>query len=228
MIGGDPYRHRWLIALAGTQLQLGLGTVYAWSFFQSILVKSYRWTYTDTAWAFSLAILALGVAAAWAGVNLARFGPRKLAVTGAVLFAVSYLLGALALQVNSLPLFYLGYSIVGGVGIGLGYVTPVSTVARWFPDRKGLITGVVVMGFGMGAFVMSKVLAPVLLSAARGDLVPVFASLGVLFAAVLIPATVTGSGELIEIRVGLAAGDQLITEGYQNLYDGQVIALAAK
>jgi OFA family oxalate/formate antiporter-like MFS transporter len=186
-VGRSP--NRTVVALMGTLLQLCLGTVYAWSFFQSLLVKSYRWSYTDTAWAFSLVILSLGISAAWAGVNLPKIGPRKLAVTGAMLFSLSYLLGGLALYVGSIPLFYLGYSVVGGIGIGLGYVTPVSTVAKWFPDKRGLVTGVVVMGFGVGAFVMSKVLAPLLLSSTKGDLVPVFVSLGVLFGIVLLPVS---------------------------------------
>jgi OFA family oxalate/formate antiporter-like MFS transporter len=181
--------NRWVVALMGTLLQLCLGTVYAWSFFQSLLVKSYRWSYTDTAWAFSLVILSLGISAAWAGVNLPKIGPRKLAMAGGMLFSVGYLLGGLALHINNIPLFYLGYSVIGGIGIGLGYVTPVSTVAKWFPDKRGLVTGVVVMGFGVGAFVMSKVLAPLLLGATRGDLVPVFISLGVLFGVVLLPVT---------------------------------------
>ena len=181
--------NRWLVAVMGTLLQLCLGTVYAWSYFQSLLVKSYRWSFTDTAWAFSIVIFTLGLSAAWAGVNLPRFGPRKLAMAGAMLFSLSYILGGIALSFRSIPFFYLGYGVVGGIGIGLGYVTPVSTVARWFPDKKGLVTGVVVMGFGVGAFVMSKVLAPLLLASARGDLVPVFISLGVLFAVVLLPVT---------------------------------------
>src|SRR3954470_12189980 len=181
--------NRWFVALLGTLLQLCLGTVYAWSFFQSLLVKSYRWSYTDTAWAFSLVILALGISAAWAGVNLPKIGPRKLAMAGGALFSLSYLLGGLALYIGSIPLFYLGYSVVGGIGIGLGYVTPVSTVAKWFPDKRGLVTGVVVMGFGVGAFVMSKVLAPLLLSSTKGNLVPVFVSLGVFFGIVLLPVT---------------------------------------
>jgi len=186
-VGHAP--NRWVVAVMGTLLQLCLGTVYAWSFFQSLLVKSYRWSYTDTAWAFSLVILALGISAAWAGVNLPKIGPRKLAVAGGMLFSLSYLLGGLALHLGSIPLFYLGYSIVGGVGIGFGYVTPVSTVAKWFPDKRGLVTGVVVMGFGVGAFVMSKVLAPLLLAATKGNLVPVFVSLGVFFGIVLLPVT---------------------------------------
>lgn len=171
----------------GTLLQLCLGTVYAWSYFQSLLVKSYRWTYTDTAWAFSILIFVLGISAAWAGVNLPKYGPRKLALIGAILFCVSYALGGLALYWKSIPFFYFGYSVIGGIGIGLGYVTPVSTVARWFPDKKGLVTGVVVMGFGIGAFAMSKVLAPMLLATTKGDLVYVFLSLAVFFAVVLLP-----------------------------------------
>lgn len=181
--------NRWVIAVMGTVLQLCLGTVYAWSFFQSLLVQSYRWSYTDTAWAFSLVICTLGVSAAWAGINLPRFGPRPLAMAGGLLFSLSYVFGGLALLVDSRPLFYLGYGVVGGLGIGLGYVTPVSTVAKWFPDKKGLVTGVVVMGFGIGAFVMSKVLVPVLLHATDGDLVFVFIALGVLFGVVLLPVT---------------------------------------
>ena len=120
---------RWAIAIMGTLLQLCLGTVYAWSFFQSLLVKSYRWSYTETAWAFSLVIFTLGVSAAWAGVNLPCLGPRRLASMGALLFSLSYALGGLALYLRSLTLFYVGYSVVGGMGIGLGYVTPVSTGA---------------------------------------------------------------------------------------------------
>jgi len=197
--------NRWVVALMGTLLQLCLGTVYAWSYFQSLLVKSYRWSYTDTAWAFSIVILSLGVSAAWAGVNLPRIGPRKLAMAGGMLFSVSYLLGGLALHFGSIPLFYLGYGVVGGIGIGLGYVTPVSTVAKWFPDKRGLVTGVVVMGFGVGAFVMSKVLAPLLLGATKGDLVPVFVSLGVLFGVVLLPVTWVLQNPPAEVTAAAAA-----------------------
>ncbi|HZV81904.1 MAG TPA: MFS transporter, partial [Geobacteraceae bacterium] len=92
-----------------------------------------------------------------------------------------YLLAAVALHLRSLTLLYLGYGLIGGIGLGLGYVTPVATVARWFPDRKGLATGMVVMGFGFGAIVMSKVLAPLLLVLTAGNLVVVFAVVGLLF-----------------------------------------------
>jgi len=134
-----------------TVLQLCLGTVYAWSYFQPLLVERFRWTNTETSWAFSLTICCLGLSAAWGGINLARIGPRKLAVAGGLLFAAGYALAAVALAVKSLTLFYLGYGAVAGIGIGLGYVTPMSTVTKWFPDKKGLMTGIVAMGFGFGA-----------------------------------------------------------------------------
>jgi OFA family oxalate/formate antiporter-like MFS transporter len=180
--------NRWLVAAAGTVLQLALGTVYAWSYFQQPVMAAGNWTNSEVAWAFSLAIFFLGLAAAWGGVNLPRFGPRRLAITGGILFGLSYMLAAVALKAKSLPLLYLGYGIVGGVGLGLGYVTPVATAAKWFPDKKGLVTGMVVMGFGLGAFVMAKVLAPAFVLLAGGDLVPVFAYIGATMLAVTLPA----------------------------------------
>lgn len=173
--------NRWFIAGAGTLLQLCLGTVYAWSYFQKPLVETYHWSNAQVAWVFSLAICFLGLAAAWGGLNLGRIGPKKLAMIGGALFGGGYLLAALALHLRWLPLLYFGYGVLGGTGLGLGYVTPVATVARWFPERKGLLTGLVIMGFGLGALMMSKVLAPALMAAARGDLVIVLACLGALF-----------------------------------------------
>jgi len=172
--------NRWLIAGTGTLLQLCLGAVYAWSYFQKPLVTAYGWTNTQVAWTFSLAIGFLGVAAAAGGLLLPKFGPRKLAVTGSLLYGTGYLLAALALHRHSLPLLWLGYGVVGGIGLGLGYVTPVATVAKWFPDKKGLVTGMVVMGFGFGALLMSKVIAPALDAACNHQLPLVFAGTGLL------------------------------------------------
>lgn len=180
---------RSLMALFCTVLQVCFGTVYAWSFFQTLLVRQLGWSFTETAWAFSLTILSLGTSAAWAGVLLPKVGPRRLAVTGSVLFSVGYMLASLALKWDMLALFYVGYGVIGGAGIGLGYVTPVATVAKWFPDKKGLATGIVVMGFGVGAFLLSKGLAPLLVSHLAGDLADVFFGLGAIFACVLIPCS---------------------------------------
>ena len=180
---------RSIMALFCTVLQVCFGTVYAWSFFQTILVRQLGWSFTETAWAFSLTILSLGTSAAWAGALLPRVGPRRLAVTGSVMFAGGYMLASLALRLDMLALFYVGYGVIGGAGIGMGYVTPVATVAKWFPDKKGLATGIVVMGFGVGAFLLSKGLAPLLVSHLAGDLSHVFLGLGVIFACILIPCS---------------------------------------
>ena len=180
---------RAMIALLCTLLQTCFGTVYAWSFFQTLLVRQLGWSFTETAWAFSLAIFSLGIAAAWAGTMLPRFGPRKLAVAGSLMFSGGYVLASLALHLDIIELFYLGYGVIGGAGIGFGYVTPVATVAKWFPDHKGLVTGIVVMGFGVGAFLLSKVLAPLLVLQAEGDLALVFLWLGVVFACILLPSS---------------------------------------
>ena len=175
---------RWRVAVMGTGLHLCLGTVYAWSYFQKLLVDQYGWSNTQVAWAFSLAICFLGLAAAWGGLVLPKYGPRRLAMTGGALFGLGYLLAALALHLKSLPLLYIGYGVIGGSGLGLGYVTPVATAAKWFPDKKGLVTGMVVMGFGLGALLMSKVIAPLLMKAFHGNLVAVFGMIGVVFAIV--------------------------------------------
>jgi OFA family oxalate/formate antiporter-like MFS transporter len=147
----------------GTVLQLALGTVYAWSYFQKPIMTAFGWSNVQVMWIFSIAICFLGLSAAWGGMNLAKFGPRKLAVTGAILFASGYFIGSLAMSINSLVLLYIGYGVIGGCGLGLGYVTPVATAAKWFPDKKGFITGMVVMGFGLGALIMSKFIAPALM-----------------------------------------------------------------
>ncbi len=198
---------RTAIALFCTTLQVCFGTVYAWSFFQTILVHQVGWTHTETAWAFSIAIFSLGVSAAWAGNMLPKMGPRKLALIGSFLFSIGYLVAGLALHLDFIPLFYLGYGVIGGVGIGLGYVTPVATIAKWFPDRKGLATGIVVMGFGIGAFLLSKGLAPLLIVRTAGALPLVFVWLGVIFALILIPCSLALSDPPASIRLAGSTTD---------------------
>ena len=180
--------NRWLIAIMGTVLQIALGTVYAWSFFQQPVMAAGNWSNTQAAWVFSLAIFFLGISAAWGGINLPGFGPRKLAMMGGFLFGLGYLVAAYALHIQNLPLLYIGYGAIGGMGLGLGYVTPVATAAKWFPDKKGFITGMVVMGFGFGALLMAKVLAPVFMSMTDGNLVLVFSYVGVIMLLVTLPA----------------------------------------
>ncbi len=170
-------------------LHLCFGTVYAWSFFQVLLVDHLNWSFTDTSISFGLTIFSLGLSAAWAGLMLPKLGPRKLAIAGSVLFCLGYFIGAWALENDNFGVFVFGYSFIGGTGLGFGYVVPVATVANWFPDHKGLSTGLVVMGFGLGALMLSKLLAPVLLMYTEDNIPQVFLFLGVLFACILLPAS---------------------------------------
>ncbi len=143
-------------------------------------MTAFSWNNTQVAWIFSVAICFLGLSAAWGGVNLQKYGPRKLAMGGAALYGLGYAISAVAMLVHSLPLFYFAYGVIGGCGLGLGYVTPVATCAKWFPDRKGFVTGMVVMGFGLGALVMSKLVAPILMELTGNSLHLVFLLCGIL------------------------------------------------
>lgn len=183
--------NRWFIAIMGTLLQVVLGTVYAWSFFQKPISVEYGWSNVQTMWIFSLAILFLGLSAAVGGIVLPKYGPRRLASIGALLYGVGYLLSAYAMYISSLYLFYLGFGVIGGIGLGLGYVTPVATALKWFPDKKGFITGMVVMGFGLGALAMSKFIAPILVRITDGNIVQVFFYIAIVLMAVGIPAGLT-------------------------------------
>lgn len=130
------------------------------------------------AWVFNTNIH-LGLSAAWSGINLPKYGPTKLAVIGAIMYGSGYMLASLALRLQSLPLLILGFGVVGGWGIGMSYVTPVNSASKWFPEKQGFVTGMVVMGFGFGALVMSKIIAPEGLKIADGNLVFSFFMIGV-------------------------------------------------
>ncbi len=186
------HSRRWRIAWAGVGVQCGLGSIYAWSYFQNILTHPpWNWTPTQAAAVFSVAIGCIGVSAAVGGLLLRVQGPRRIATVGTTLFSAGHLLAAWALARGSGLGVVLGYGLVGGVGLGLGYATPVTSVASWFPDRKGLATGLVIMGFGFGALVMSKVLAPLLWTWSGERLERVLGGLGLFFALTLIPLSRT-------------------------------------
>ena len=176
---------KWLIAIMGTLTQLSLGTVYAWSFFQTPITELVGWSNTQVAWAFSLSIFMLGVMAAWGGAKIDKYGPRKLAIIGGVMYALGYIISAYALSSGTLWLLYLAFGILGGSGLGLAYVTPVATVSKWFTKNQGLATGMVVMGFGLGALVMSKLLAPLFLQLSSGNLSTTFLYIGLTLIVVL-------------------------------------------
>lgn len=171
--------NRWLVAILGTLTHVCLGTVYAWSFFQTPIIEFTGWNNSQVAWAFSLSIFMLGLTAAWAGSKMSVYGPRKLAMLGGALYALGYLISGYALANQSLALLYIGFGIIGGIGLGLAYVTPVATVSAWFTEKQGLATGMVVMGFGFGALVMSKLLAPFFLNISGGNLSTTFYYIGI-------------------------------------------------
>ncbi|HEY6098538.1 MAG TPA: MFS transporter, partial [Anaeromyxobacter sp.] len=194
---------RWFVAVAGTVLMACLGTVYSWSLFTQPLVAAYGWSNTTTTSTFAICILFLGVGAVIGGRWQDRAGPRPVAIAGALLWGAGNVLAGLGTSALGAWWLYLTYGIVGGIGLGLGYVTPVAAVAKWFPDRRGLGTGMVVMGFGLGAFFYNNVLKAVpafaaasaeaaralapggggrLSDAARGDVMTAFVVSGVVFA----------------------------------------------
>lgn len=156
-----PGFNRWLVAPASIAIHLCIGSVYAWSVFNPALIKELGvvtssaddWSLSSVVWIFSVAIVFLGLSAAFAGKWLEDVGPRCVGVTAAFLWGGGFLIGAEGILTHQLWLVYLGYGVLGGCGLGLGYVSPVSTLIRWFPDRRGMATGMAIMGFGGGAMI---------------------------------------------------------------------------
>ncbi len=156
-----PGFNRWLVPPASIAIHLCIGSVYAWSVFNIPLSRELGvlgsaagdWDFSNIVWIFSIAIVFLGLAAAIAGRWLEKVGPRCVGVTAALLWGGGFLIGALGIKFHSLPLLYFGYGVLGGCGLGLGYVSPVSTLIKWFPDRRGMATGMAIMGFGGGAMI---------------------------------------------------------------------------
>jgi MFS family permease len=151
-------KNRWAIAVAGTVAMICLGTVYSWSLFTQPLIAAFGWSNTTTTWAFALSIFFLGIGAILGGRWQDRRGPRPVAVTGVILWGVANVLAGLGTERLGAPWMYATYGVLGGLGLGLGYVTPVAAVTKWFPDRRGLGSGMVVMGFGLGAFLYNNLL----------------------------------------------------------------------
>jgi len=160
IMAGDGF-NRWKVPPAAIAIHLCIGSVYSWSIFNPALVKtigvaapaSQDWDSTHVVAIFSVAIAFLGLAAAFAGKWLERVGPRMVGVVAAFCWGGGFLLGGLGIITHHLWLLYLGYGVLGGCGLGLGYVSPVSTLIRWFPDRRGMATGMAIMGFGGGAII---------------------------------------------------------------------------
>lgn len=211
-IVAKPGFNRWLVPPASIAIHLCIGSVYAWSVFNPALTRELGvvapaaddWSLSSVVWIFSVAIVFLGLAAAFAGKWLEKVGPRMVGVVAATLWGGGFIIGSLGIASHQLWLVYLGYGVLGGCGLGLGYVSPVSTLIRWFPDRRGMATGMAIMGFGGGAMIAAPV---------KGWLLSVFATAPDYLGATDAIATVTEAGRLfaettsgkIEVVVASAA-----------------------
>jgi OFA family oxalate/formate antiporter-like MFS transporter len=171
-----PTANRWTIATAGIFIQIALGAVYAWSVFRVPLSKQFGWSISDVTLTFTIAIFALGFAAFFGGLWLNKQGPRVVAMTGGLLYGVGVFLASFS--ANKLWWLYLTYGLIGGIGLGFAYIVPVAVLVKWFPDRRGLITGVAVGGFGAGALVTAPVATRLITSV---GVLQTFAYLGIAY-----------------------------------------------
>jgi len=133
----SPTKNRWLIALSAVGIHISIGSVYSWSVFTKPLQEQFGWTLNELSLTFSLAIVFLGLSAAFMGRWVEQQGPRKSATLAAILFGAGLIGAGVAVLLKSLPLLYLMYGVIGGMGLGIGYISPVSTLVKWFPDRRG-------------------------------------------------------------------------------------------
>ncbi|HYX52960.1 MAG TPA: OFA family MFS transporter [Candidatus Limnocylindrales bacterium] len=174
----DRLPNRWTIAVAAVIMQICLGAVYGWSVFKIPLMRTQHWSETSVQLNFTLAIAFLGVGTVIGGLWQDRVGPRLVATVAGILYGIGYLVAAWGASAGSLGIIYLGYGVLSGIGMGMGYITPVATLVKWFPDKRGLMTGVAVCGYGAGALVMSPIAARLIPS--RG--IPfTFAALGIVY-----------------------------------------------
>ncbi len=148
---------RWAIAGAGIVIMTLLGTVYAWSVFVKPVIAATGWEKTAVAATFMIIIGMIGLSAAFGGILVDKKGPKFVCTIGVILYGLGTLLAGLAIKSGNIWFLYLGYGVIGGAGNGLAYVVPIATLIRWFPDKRGLITGMSVMGFGLGAFFIGKI-----------------------------------------------------------------------
>ena len=175
-------RNRWFIALAAIGLHISIGSVYAWSVLTRPIMADMGFTLSQTTWTFSLAILMLGLSAGFLGSFAEKIGPKKSGLL-AMLFWVTGLLGtAYALSIHNLTLLYLFYGIIGGIGLGIGYITPVSTLVKYFPNRPGFATGLAIMGFGFASLIAGPLMQYLV---AQVGLVDTFIILGVIYLVII-------------------------------------------
>jgi OFA family oxalate/formate antiporter-like MFS transporter len=159
-------------------MQMALGAVYAWSVFKTPLTKQFHWSTPEVTLTFTICIVVLGISAFFGGLWLSRVGPRTVALTGGFLYGLGVFLASFSASFGDAKLWwlYLSYGVIGGIGLGFGYIVPVSVLVKWFPDRRGLITGIAVGGFGAGALVTAPVATRLIASV---GVLQTFAYLGV-------------------------------------------------
>lgn len=184
-MASDRLPNRWGIAVAAVLMQLCLGAAYGWSVFKIPLIRSEHWTETAVQLNFTLAIFFLGVGTVIGGLWQDRVGPRKVATVAGVLYGIGYILAGWGASHHSLGTIYAGYGVLSGIGMGMGYITPVATLVKWFPDKRGLMTGVAVCGYGAGALVMAPIAAPMIQSRGTGF---TFAAFGIVYLIVVVIA----------------------------------------
>jgi OFA family oxalate/formate antiporter-like MFS transporter len=172
--------NRWVIASAGVFLQVALGAVYAWSVFRAPLAKQFGWSISEITLTFTISIFVLGFAAFFGGLWLNRTGPRIVALTGGLLYGLGVFLASFS---HTLGWLYFSYGFIGGIGLGLSYIVPVAVLVKWFPDRRGLITGIAVGGFGAGALITAPVATRLIQSV---GVLTTFAYLGIAYLIVTI------------------------------------------
>jgi OFA family oxalate/formate antiporter-like MFS transporter len=179
----DKVTNRWLIAGAGVVMQLALGAVYAWSVFRKPLSEEFDTSVSSVNLAFTLTIVFLGLSAYFGGLWMGKVGPRKVAITAGLLYGAGVILTSLSS--SSIALLYLAYGVLAGIGLGLGYIVPIATLIKWFPDKRGVITGIAVAGFGGGAVLTAPVAKSLIGSVGVFE---TFAILGVVYAVLVIGA----------------------------------------
>jgi OFA family oxalate/formate antiporter-like MFS transporter len=177
--------NRWVIAVAGIFMQIALGAVYAWSVFRIPLARQFGWSIPQVTLTFTISIFVLGVSAFFGGLWLNRSGPRVVALTAGFLYGAGVFLASFS--DNKLWWLYLSYGVIGGIGLGFGYIVPVAVLVKWFPERRGLITGIAVGGFGAGALITAPVATRLIQTV---GVLHTFAYLGVAF---LIVTMIAGS-----------------------------------
>ncbi|MCM3712928.1 L-lactate MFS transporter [Halalkalibacter oceani] len=161
---GKKVKNRWLIALAAVGIHISIGSVYAWSVFTNPIIEQHGWDLSAVSLTFSIAIAFLGLSAAFMGHFVEKYGPRVSGLVAATFFGIGLVGAGFAISIDSLILLYITYGALGGIGLGVGYITPVSTLVKWFPDRRGLATGLAIMGFGFAAMIASPIMASLIQS----------------------------------------------------------------